>query len=68
MNNVPKNASCNTGELDQLVCNIDHPDYELFPPSIEKACVGGGGGESPQGDSREIPGGIPLKTRPDPTR
>ena len=55
MNNVPKNASCSSGELDQLIYNIDHPGYELFPPSIEKAGVGGGGGESPQGDSRRNP-------------
>jgi hypothetical protein len=52
MTDENRNSSCNSGEIDQLVYKVDHPGCEFFPPSTERAGVGGGGGESPQGDCR----------------
>jgi hypothetical protein len=50
MTDENRNSSCISGDIDQLVYKVGHPGYEFFPPSTEKAGVGGG--ESPQEDSR----------------
>ncbi|GAH10035.1 unnamed protein product [marine sediment metagenome] len=53
-------SSRNSGEFDQLVRKIGDRNCEFFPPSTEKAGVGGG--ESPERDSERSTAEDPVRT------